>query len=332
MNKSLAILGMILLLAILLIMGCKTNSTVGPEMEQPPAGVTNEQSAMQQLALQDGFVQNDEQTFDDEAVEPADYETLGLYKPTFEITPLRFGRFIDSITTRVLITVQPGDTTAIALATKNIFGQFKIKALNSAGDTLPIIKKQFHDISTRNIFFKRVSRSVELYWKNWVPVASSLVDGGTVSPNNHIDITKVEMFLPNGDTVTVTDPNNQYLLYRWVWPIRRWHDIRMGVPELNIGDRVRIRVTIQSDQSDTDFVALRLGFDRFHKKRVRLLLVSERPVGGNMFERVFETSWAIHPRLGLFHAGVDAMTKETVRDDTASYSVNWWGVPFRVRM
>ena len=330
MNKLSVNVGAVLLLAILLIMGCKTNNTVGPESERPPDGVTSEQSAMQQLALQDGFVQNDEQTFDDDAVELMDYETLGLYKPISEITPLRFGRFIDSITTRVLITAQPGDSTAIALVTKNIFGKFKIKALSSTGDTLPIIQKPFHDISTRNILFKRVNRSVELYWKNWIPVASSLVDGGTVSPNNHIDITRVEMFLPNGDTVTVTEPNNQYLLYRWIWTFRRWHDIRMDVPELNIGDRVRIRVTIQSDQSDTDFVALRLGFDRFHKKRVRLTFISERPIGGNTFERVFETSWAIHPRLGLFHAGVDAMTKGTVRDDTAPYSVNWWGVPFRV--
>ena len=89
-----------------------------------------------------------------------------------------------------------------------------------------------------------------------------------------------------------------------------------------------------STSADTDVVALRFGFDLFHKKRVQLALVSETKNTDNTFTRVYEISrtapqyWHFHA--GWFNLGVDAMTRGTVYDDTAPYSVSWWGIPYRV--
>jgi hypothetical protein len=52
--------------------------------------------------------------------------------------------------------------------------------------------------------------------------------------------------------------------------------------------------------------------------------------GDGTFDRVFEISWPVHFHTGFFTAGVDAMTRGTLFDDQAPYSVNWWGIPYRV--
>jgi hypothetical protein len=89
-------------------------------------------------------------------------------------------------------------------------------------------------------------------------------------------------------------------------------------------------VTLNSASADTDFVALRFGFDAFHKRRARLHIISEANNGDGTYTRVYEKTWLTHPHPGYFHAGVDAMTKGTVHDDVEPYSVSWWGIPYRV--
>jgi hypothetical protein len=38
----------------------------------------------------------------------------------------------------------------------------------------------------------------------------------------------------------------------------------------------------------------------------------------------------IHFHRGFFHLGLDAITRATLMDDSAPYSVSWWGIPYRV--
>jgi hypothetical protein len=60
-------------------------------------------------------------------------------------------------------------------------------------------------------------------------------------------------------------------------------------------------------------------------------VVSETANGDGTFTRVFETTAQISHHPGFFHAGVVAKTKKTLfDDDPANYSVNWWGMPYRV--
>lgn len=334
MKKSLAMLWMTLAVAALAITGCHKSDSVGP-VDVAPAGVTNEQLAIQAAATSDGFVQNDVVTFGDNELDPINYGNFG--KVDASISPLRIGRFITSVTSNVTTTILPGDTLAMALIHKSFTGTFKIKGINGTGDTVTI-QKAFTDTASRNIVFKRVGRDTMHYWRNWVPVASSLVDGHTVAPNNLINITMIQLFLANGDTVTVTDPSTYYLRYRWEFSLFGnagwWRGGRHDVPEVSGGQPVRLQATVVSSSADTDVVALRFGFDLFHKKRVQLALVSETKNADNTFTRVYEISrtspqyWHFHT--GWFNLGVDAMTKGTVYDDAAPYSVSWWGIPYRV--
>jgi hypothetical protein len=325
MKKSLSLLWMCTaLLGLVLAGGCQKDDVVNPVTDQPPAGVTNETTAMQSMAVNDQFVQNDEQTFNDAEVAPGDYGNFD--KVLADITPLRYGRFVTSVTRTVTVTVDSSDTTATAVIDKNIVGVFKIRAINGAGDTVTV-EKPFNDASTRKVVFRRVGRDTEHYWKNWMPVSASLVQGGTVAPNNTVNIVMVETFLPNGDSITVTDPTNYFLRYKW---IAGWHRGRKDLPVLLPGQLIRTRVTVSSASADTDIVSLRFGYDGFHKRRAKFPIVSETNNGDGTYTRIYERTWSVNIHPGYFNAGVEAMTKGTVYDDQAPYSVSWWGIPYRV--
>ena len=55
------------------------------------------------------------------------------------------------------------------------------------GDTV-IVRKEFHDRSVKRVIFRRVNRDPARYWRNWIPVGTSLVEGGTVEPDNTIGV------------------------------------------------------------------------------------------------------------------------------------------------
>jgi hypothetical protein len=322
MKKSLALLWTMAATVGLLVVGCNKN-TSGPDEETAPPGVTDERSAIVYNAINDEFVKNDEQTFADQEVQPTDYGYLAG-KVNAPITPLRWGRFITSVTRNVTVTIQPGDTIAIARVHKIISGTLKIRAINSNGDTI-LVQKPFNDESDRNVVLRRVQRGPR-YWRNWVPVATSLVAGGT--PNGDITITQLQL-IGRRDTITVNDPLNFYLRYRWLRSLYGNRDLfhrDRDLAELNGGDSVKVRVTLTSTSPDTDIVALRFGFTSQNKHRARMLLVSQN---GNV--KVYERTFYVHPRPGHFHAAVEAMTKATLFDDNPNaYSVSWWGVPYRV--
>jgi len=327
MTKSLTLLWSMIALAGLLVSGCNKDQVIVDD-DTPPPGVTNEQDAIKYYAENDEFVRNDEQTFTDEDIQPMGNGAFGMIEA--EITPLRFGRFVTSVTTTVTVTVQPGDSIAIAHVHKDISGDFKILAINGAGDTVLIVKA-FVDQSDRNVIFKRVNRDVRRFWRNWVPVATSLVEGGTnPQPAGHeINLVKLQVFLPNGDTITVTDPTSFYLRYRW---LRLFGGGAHDVPELEANHRIVLEATVVSASPDTDLVALRYGLGLF-KRRFRMQMVSEVDNGNGTWTRVYSTTGVnatVPLHRGFFHMGVDAATRTTLFDDVAPYSVSWWGVPYRV--
>jgi hypothetical protein len=321
--------------ALLMLAGCSDDDNVVDPLNQPPAGVNDEQAAIRYFAANEDFSANDELTLNDGEMQPAEYGIAG--KVAADITPIRFGRFIRNVTKNVEVTVGPGDTVAEAMVTKDIYGVFRIRGIAGGGDSVTV-NKEFHDRALRRVLFRRVGRDTLRWWRNWVPVASSLVAGGTVEPNDNIVVTKTELFLPNGDTVTVTNPLETLLRYRWQ-PLPHppgggmMDSIRHDgppVPELLNGQELTMRVTVRSASADTDLVALRFGCDMFHKRRARMNLVSEANNGDGTFTRVYARRWKVPPLPGFFHVAVDAMTRGTVFDDVEPYSVSWWGVPYRV--
>ena len=325
MKRTTMVLMAAVMLTGVLVTGCKKDN--GPD-EAALVGVTNEEQAMQYFAKNDEFVANDEETFADKSIESFDYGTFG--KVDAAITPLRWGRFVTSVTRTVTTTIQPGDTIAIAMVDKSISGTLKIRGVNGTGDTVTI-EKPFNDLSKRNVIFKRVNRSTDRFWLNWVPVATSLVEGGTASPNNQIEITKLVLYVSTTDTITITDPNAYFLRYRW---LKLFNGGRKDVPEFLAGQTLKLQVTVVSASADTDFVALRYGVSGNNHKRVRLALASEVNNGDGTYTRVFEIARTapqfVHFHRGWFHMGIDAVTRATLMDDAAPYSVSWWGVPYRV--
>lgn len=325
MKRTTMVLMAAVMLTGVLVTGCKKDN--GPD-ESAPVGVTNEEQAMQYFAKSDEFVANDEETFADKSIESFDYGTFG--KVDAAITPLRWGRFVTSVTRTVTTTIQPGDTIAIAMVDKNISGTLKIRGINGTGDTVTV-EKPFNDVSKRNVIFKRVNRNTDKFWLNWVPVATSLVEGGTALPNNQIEITKLVLYVSTTDTITITDPNSYFLRYRW---LKLFNGGRKDVPEYLAGQGLKLQVTVVSASADTDLVALRYGVSGNNHKRVRLALVSEVNNGNGTYTRVFEIARTapqfVHFHRGWFHMGIDAVTRATLMDDAAPYSVSWWGVPYRV--
>ena len=325
MKRTTMVLMAAVMLTGVLVTGCKKDN--GPD-EAAPVGVTNEEQAMQYFAKSDEFVANDEETFADKSIESFDYGTFG--KVDAAITPLRWGRFVTSVTRTVTTTIQPGDTIAIAMVDKSISGTLKIRGVNGTGDTVTI-EKPFNDLSKRNVIFKRVNRSTDRFWLNWVPVATSLVEGGTASPNNQIEITKLVLYVSTTDTITIADPNAYFLRYRW---LKLFNGGRKDVPEYLAGQGLKLQVTVVSASADTDLVALRYGVSGNNHKRVRLALASEVNNGDGTYTRVFEIARTapqfVHFHRGWFHMGIDAVTRATLMDDAAPYSVSWWGVPYRV--
>lgn len=333
MKKMLAVVAM---LAIgLLVAGCQKEAT-GPS-EAGPNGVTNEQEALKYYALNDEFVANDEITIQDAGIESFEYGTFSLGKTDAAIIPVRWGRFITGITKTVTTTVAPGDTLAYTVVEKTITGMLKIRGkLNPTDTTLVEIQKPFVDVSKRNIIFKRVGRNTERFWLNWLPVASSLVAGGTAKPAPAIKIDAVQFVRATGDTLTIVDPLKYYLRYKW---LKLWAaETKEDVLELQGGNQVRMRVIVTSAEQDTDLVFLRYGFNLTDRRRVPLECVFVKDNGDGTFTRVFQSHGPkrfvapmMHFHRGYFHLALDAMTRSTLfNDDVNKYSISWWGIPYRV--
>lgn len=318
-----------------LVAGCQKDVT-GPS-EAGPNGVTNEQEAMKYYALNDEFVANDEVTLQDQAEENFEYGTFGLSKTEAAIIPVRWGRFITGVTKTVTTQIAPGDTIAYAVVEKTITGVLKMRGkLNPTDTTFVEIQKPFVDASKRNIIFRRIAQNKERFWLNWVPVATSLVVGGTTTPTQPIKITAVQFVRGTGDTLTIADPLAHYMRYRW---LNFWlKDSKDNVLEVSAGSAVRMRVMVTSTDRDTDLVFLRFGFSATNRHRLPLECVYVKDNNDGTYTRIFQTYGvrrlvppAMHLYTGYFNLTLDAVTRSTLfTDDVNTYAVSWWGVPYRV--
>lgn len=310
--------------------GCAENS-MEPDDGVPPGSVTTETGAMEYYAKADEFVSNEDQTFSDNALELNDDGTIGQGSAT--IIPVSWGRFVENVTVTTTTTIEEGDSLATVQVDKDITGTFRIMAKYTEDDTATfLVEKPFSDHSVRNVIFRRVGRETNRFWLNWVPVASSLVDGKTVAPpaDQDVNITELQFVAPDGGTITITEPGEFYM--RYPWRNLRCNRSRVDVPQLSMGEKFSVRATVVSAAVDTDLVVLRYGVSPVARQRMTMPIISETDNGDGTFTRVYELSAEIRHHPGFFHAGVVALSRKTLNDDDpASYSVNWWGIPYRVQ-
>ena len=317
MKKPLFSLSLLLVITGLLMVGCKKDTTA-------PEPLTDSEYLAQQIYATDslaGFLDSEDISLNDGGEMDFDYNDFGMMKPDAVIIPLKWGRKIESITKTVLVQF-PSDTIAIATVHKVILGKFIVKGIATNGDTLKV-EKPYTTNTDRKIRFRKMEKFTDQK-KKWIPVAMSLVQGQTA--NTNFGISQIEVFI-SSDTATVTDPLTYWL---------RMAPWKGGVPILQLGDTINVRLTVASPDDSAEYAILRHGSCAMMNKRARqrMALVSQTGSTG-AYTRVYEKRFIAHLPMGYaygrFHALVDVMSYYSINDDAAPFMNIFWGTPYVVR-
>ena len=304
------ILPFLLLGLIVVFFGCQDEMVIEPVDTEP----TTDQGALEKIVDEDSALTSFDYNYNEDGL----MDFLG--KVDTEIYPFRVGHKMRLVNRNLNINIQ--DTIAYGTLTKTFEGILFIAATYDPNGIEPdtIIKKPFTAVVTRNIIFKKIANT-PYPMRNWIIAAISLPEGGTQSPN--IDLMKLTIFLPNGDTIQVDSPNDYYVSWRFGW----WRQI----PILHRGESVMLRVELYSAYEEEDFVTLTYGANRFHKHRAKKLfeLVSSTP-SGNGWEKVYEQTYTTHQFPGFYHAVINAMPRQVVFDDATPVESEAWGTPYFV--
>jgi len=297
-------------LSIILMVGCK-DSTIEPESTEP----NTDKEAMQKIADEDSSVSSFEPNYNEEDL----MDFLG--KTETVIYPFRVGHRVRLVSRNFNVNIV-GDT-AWATYTKTFEGTLLIAASYDPNATEPdtVVKKPFNSIVTRNLIFIKVANT-DRPFRNWKLAAISLPEGGTLSPN--IDITKLTIFLPGGDTLVITSPNNYYLSRGFGW----WKHL----PIISKNEDVTLELELFSAYADTDFVTLTYGADKMglHRAKRKFELISSVP-SGTGYVKVYQQTYRTHQWWGFYHAIVNAFPRQVIFDDTAAVENEMWGVPYFVK-
>ncbi|MBZ0200910.1 MAG: hypothetical protein K8H86_13650 [Ignavibacteriaceae bacterium] len=299
-----------IVVTIILITGCQ-NSPVEPQSSD----TTTDKQAMEGMIDQDSSIASFEPNYNEEDV-------MGfLGKTSTAIYPIKIGNRVRLVNRTINIDVL-GDS-AYGTITRTYEGVLLIAAAYDTAATTPdtLIKKLFTSVVTQNVIFKRVANTSSPL-RNWKLAAISLPEGGTASPN--IDLTKVTMFLPSGDTLMITSPNDYYLSRN----IARWRQI----PVINRNQPVTIQVELFSSYEEDDFVTLTYGADQkgMNRAKRKFELVSSTP-SGNGFAKIYQQIFTTHQFPGFFHAVINAYPRQVIFDDAAPVENEMWGIPYAVK-
>lgn len=301
----------IFLLSIIFFAGCK-NSPTEPESLEP----MTDQGALEKIAEEDSALSSFDSNYNEEDA----MSVMG--KSNTQIYPIRVGHKVRLVSKNLNIEFV-GDT-AYGTLTKTYEGTLLISASYSSekdtADTL--IQKPFTSVITRKIIFIKTAHT-DRPMKNWRIGAISLPEGGVLSSN--IDIKKLTAFLPNGDTLVITSPNEYFLDRRFRhW----WRDIPIVLRDRD----VKIQVEVFSAYEKDDFVTLTYGADRkgFHRSKKRFELVSSTQ-NGNGYDKVYEQTYETHQFPGFYHAIINAFPNQVIFDDSAPVENEMWGIPYFVK-
>ena len=296
--------------SFLLLAGCeKSNPT------QTTPATTTDQGAMTELVANDNLFSPENSVLND------GNPNSSLQKTSAAIVPKAWGIKISFFDRSLNFTVV-SDTIAAAVVTNTIGGYFWIYSKDT---TKQLVKKNFTEVTNRNVKFVRILRDKDLR-KNWKISELSILQGGTT--DSGLTIQEAVFFIGN-DTLDITDPLNYYL--RVGQTIGRWGLHEM--PPSAIAPLFKIQVTVKSTDPDSDIVVVHrplwsLGRGIYH--RAPMKLISSVPNGDGTFTRVYENSW-IGAWTGRHNVVVNAVTRQSIFADSAAVSSQVWGIPFIVQ-
>ena len=299
----------------LFLIGCQDSVMDSQDNTEP----STDKEAMVKIADEDSSISSFDEAFNEE-----DLLDFGIGKIQTQIYPFKVWHRAHLINRNLVVDIQ-GDT-AYATLTKNFEGTLFIKASYDSSATEPdtTIQKVFNATFTRKLIFVKVA-STPRPFLNWRLAAVSLPEGGAISPN--IDIEKLTIYLPNGDTLEINSPNDYYLVRHHGW-FNWWRDI----PVIPRNDSVRVQVELFSAYENEDFVTVTFGRNRFggEKHKRRFELVSSAQVAGG-YDKVYEQTFRTLAFPGFFHAVIDALPQQVVFDDAAAVESSVWGIPYFVK-
>jgi hypothetical protein len=234
----------------------------------------------------------------------------------------RWGRRIVNVD--IDIQKSKDDTMKYVSVTRTITGNYII--IGYKNGVLDSVTKPYTEVFKRNIIFKRVDRT-QYPRKNWRVYQVSNLDGGTTAPqvgSSQVQITKVEIY-KNGSpnpayTINGPDFQNDYYTTMYFGGT--------GIPSLNRGDQVLVKVYTVSQQTAVDYVAYHWARNTFGFHRVPFTLESQN--GNN---RIYSRTFNIYTahRIGVFNGFISASTHESLYDDDVNkFASDEVGIPYKV--
>ena len=244
---------------------------------------------------------------------------------------IRWGRRVLSVNVSITITSE-GDSLKIANITRTINGNFIIiGVVNNVVDT---IVKPYTEVIKRNATFRRVGNNPRPR-HNWKLYKVSMADGGTTSPqnsNDYIQMQKIDVYVNNILTYTFMGPD----FTQNIFVTKRFGG--NGIPNVHLGDAVKLVVTTVSQQSETDIVAWHWARNTFGFHREPFTMTSSIPnPGGSGYLRTYEKTFNIYNnpphthRYGVFNGFISASTYKSLYDDSpVEFASDLVGTPYRV--
>jgi hypothetical protein len=237
----------------------------------------------------------------------------------------KWGRRITSVSVTVTITSE-GDSIKNANIGRTINGVFHI--IGYVNGNLDSIQKPYTEVLRRKAVFKRIAYTPRPRF-NWKLYKVSMADGGTTAPqnsNDYVQMQQIQIYVNNVLQYTFQGPDFTQNMFT----TRRFNG--SGIPEVHIGDQVRLVVSTYSTQSEQDIVAWHWARNTFGFHRVPFVMTSQVP-NGSGWDREYEKTFTIYPqhKIGRFNGFISASTHKSLYDDSpVEFASDLAGAPYRV--
>jgi hypothetical protein len=278
-----------------------------------------EREYLEMLVANDTLIDSDIIPLDDGDAYTSDYSG-GSTKINDRGYPLRWGRIIHRLNKSVGIEEVSTDCV-IATVTRSIDGVMKISAPYQFSTRMrhSVILKPFSERSIRKARFMRVAESRDPA-RNWKLNGVSIVHGGTEHTN--VAISEFEMRTRSGESISLKSPDEN------TWPFRVQSHTRAATVEGETD--LEVRVKVQTTEVEPNMVVLRSGYRGKWGQRTLLPLRLENRIG-DKYIHTYENTVRALPRPGVFHAVVEAISRESLCDKEAPVITRFWGIPYTVQ-
>jgi len=235
--------------------------------------------------------------------------------------PLRWGRIIHRVTKSVGFD-EVSDDCVIATVTRTIDGILKIAAPYQLSTRMrhSLVSKPFTENSIRKAQFLRVAATKDPS-RNWKLNGISHVNGGTKEAN--VSISEFILRSRNCETISLKSPDEN------AWPFGVNGIGHLATVEADAD--LEVKVKLQTSETEPNTVVLRSGFRGKWGQRSLLPLKLENRIGDH-YIHTYENTVRALPRPGVFHAVVEAISRETLCDMEAPVLTKFWGIPYTVQI